>query len=536
MVENKQPEKKKRGRCRRIFKWIGLCLLVLLLIAAIIFQVPWKVITLLAIVLTACTVLPKPFRKWFWLTAGAVVIALIIWVFLPEDNEGWRPYTFDTELAALEAQYAIPDEENAALIYDELFETFDIDSNQPEFFTKSKPSSFSKPWLSKDHLQTAEWLKGQQGTIEKILQATKKDKCIFLPISADPFSDGGYMDLPEISPFAFLLISSANNDLAEDQIDDTLEKYFCVIRMANHIYQQPTMIQHFVGYRIESLALNRLNRFVIEAQPSPEQLLLISDSLISVKNNLATYWPRKLDFEKLYGKNTYCSIAYEVNPKGKTRLTRDLIARWRKQYPQEFPPLTYSQRKLEKANTIPGWFFMPSTPQKAGEIMDTCFEKYYTIAESDYDWTIEPNQWDSFFPSINLRRVRFNYKYFIQLMVDMSEGTYYKYYESYLKNLAFRRGSRLLIAIKQYNIENGNWPESLDQIKSRAPAEAFLDPTSDDVFVYALDGDGFKLYSKGINRIDEGGRPGYVLTSDKNQDDIAIWPLPKREAKVLDND
>ncbi len=144
MAEESQ-EKKKSGLLKRIFKWIGLVLLTLLLFAAIVFQAPWKVIILLAIILAACTILPKPARKWFWLSAGVVLIALIIWVLLPEDDEGWRPYTFDKELAALEAKYTIPDEENAAMIYNELFDTLDVDSNQPEFFIKLK---LSEPWLT----------------------------------------------------------------------------------------------------------------------------------------------------------------------------------------------------------------------------------------------------------------------------------------------------------------------------------------------------------------------------------------------------
>ena len=118
----------------------------------------------------------------------------------------------------------------------------------------------------------------------------------------------------------------------------------------------------------------------------------------------------------------------------------------------------------------------------------------------------------------------------------MSEGSDYSIHKTYFRLLALRRGSRLLIAIKKYHIEHGTWPESLDEIKSLAPAEAFHDPTGNDAFVYALDGDGFKLYSKGINRIDEGGRRSYVLTLDKNQDDIAIWPSSKQETGDLDND
>ncbi len=100
MAEENQ-EKKKCGIVKLIFKWIGLVLLVALIIGALVFDAPWKLIALLLITLAAHTILPKGTVKWFWLSAAAVVMALIIWVFLPEDNEGWWPYTFEEEQAAL---------------------------------------------------------------------------------------------------------------------------------------------------------------------------------------------------------------------------------------------------------------------------------------------------------------------------------------------------------------------------------------------------------------------------------------------------
>ena len=54
--------------------------------------------------------------------------------------------------------------------------------------------------------------------------------------------------------------------------------------------------------------------------------------------------------------------------------------------------------------------------------------------------------------------------------------------------------------------------------------------------MYDLDGDDFKLYSKGKNGIDEGGRWEYVRALDKHHDDIAIWPLQSQETKDSDND
>lgn len=69
------------------------------------------------------------------------------------------------------------------------------------------------------------------------------------------------------------------------------------------------------------------------------------------------------------------------------------------------------------------------------------------------------------------------------------------------------------------------------------PPEAFFDPAGDGAFVYAAEGDEFKLYSKGFNRIDEGGRHGYVRSLDRSEDDIAVWPPPPvREPEPVDEE
>jgi hypothetical protein len=63
-------------------------------------------------------------------------------------------------------------------------------------------------------------------------------------------------------------------------------------------------------------------------------------------------------------------------------------------------------------------------------------------------------------------------------------------------------------------------------IAEYVPAEAFVDPMTSEAFVYALDGDSFRLYSRGINRADDGGRHGYVKALDKLEDDLSMWPPP----------
>jgi hypothetical protein len=91
--------------------------------------------------------------------------------------------------------------------------------------------------------------------------------------------------------------------------------------------------------------------------------------------------------------------------------------------------------------------------------------------------------------------------------------------EIYTRLLADRHGNQILIALRRFRNKTGKWPENLDELKSFAQAEIFIDPQNKGPFVYKLTDDGFIMYSKGPNNIDEGG-------TDKNgADDRAIWPL-----------
>ncbi len=475
---------------RRIFKYFGLGVLVVLITAGLIFQAPWKVITLLLIILGACTILPKPARKWFWLSAGVVVLMSIIWVFLPEDDEDWRPYTFDEELAALQAKYAIPDEENAALMYDKLFETIGTDPNEPEFFTRSSPSSRDEPWLSKDHPETAEWLKGYEQTIDTLIEVGRLEKCSF-PVAAELTSLSQHMkQLASMRRCTLLLLTAANNDVAEGRTDAGLEKYLCITQMAHHVYQQQPMIDYLIGLSIEYLALTQLNRSVIESQPNKEQLELISNGIKGLRNNWPIDWPKMLDFEKLFSRNNICSLLYEVNPKGRVRLSGGQLIIGR-QITEKVPPKNYLQKKLTKVRRILGRLYFPSSPKSVAQISDAGFEKYYAMAEPNFDWGRQPGE--------SRRRWKANYHFLVESFADISDQVFYRVHDKYLRNLSLRRGSRLLAAIRQYQMEHNAWPPDLDAIKSAVPAEALIDPVTEGEFTYMNHGERFSLYGETAN-------------------------------------
>jgi len=108
---------------------------------------------------------------------------------------------------------------------------------------------------------------------------------------------------------------------------------------------------------------------------------------------------------------------------------------------------------------------------------------------------------------------------------------YTDFAEYYAEQMTQRRGTWIMLGLRKYRNENGRWPTSLELLSDYAPDEAFLDPTCSDTFVYTLDGDGFRLYGKGPNGSDEGGRDSLVSSLNRYKDDIAVWPLSQKGDK-----
>ena len=187
-----------------------------------------------------------------------------------------------------------------------------------------------------------------------------------------------------------------------------------------------------------------------------------------------------------------------------------------------------------KAQTILVWFYIPATPEKLSEIIDSSFEKHYTMAKSDFDWSRESqNKLPEFRFKLNLRQ-------FSDLMAQTNRSIYLGIHNIYIERLAKQRGTLLIIALRRYKNANRQWPEKLEDIKNTTPAEIFVDPLNGDSFVYKLTEDNFTLYSKGENDIDEGGEYEDKYSDDYQKvetikDDVKIWPKGKTAKTKQEN-
>ena len=378
-MAEQEIQKKKPGKFRRLLKWIGVGCRALLVLAAVVLARLWL-------------------RSRLTLQSA------------------------EQQLAAIEAARAIPDEENAATIYERLMKDYGRSEVPWGVVNINTDTTPDKPWLSDDNPQLATWIEGQQPLIAGLLEASTKKQCRF-PITGYPEKQSlRQTQQNAMITWAFLLLRAGNNDVAEGRIESGAEKYLSVIAMGGHFAQQPVIVDNIVGLAVESWPLSRMRPFIVEGPFQQQHLEAIQAALPPIDNKWDNFSPQIRKVDRLY------------------------------------------QRK------------------------------------EDADWLAWIRSFWQDIPAPDLERL----------------------HELYLGRLSSRRVTLILIALRRCKDRTGQWPQSLDQIQGSLPAEALLDPVNGEAFVYRLTEDGFTLYSKGQNSIDEQGEFG--ARKKGRPDDLPYWP------------
>lgn len=460
----------------------------------------------------------------------ACIAGIIIWLFLP-DSGNWRPYNFDYELKDLEAKRAVPDSENAAIAYQKIIARLDVNNASPFYNGDSNDCNIVPStrifWKGTDHPETAAFLNSQADLIAEAMAASKMEKCSF-PIWTNS------MDMPmdililsDMRQMAYLVISAANRDMGEGKIDEAAEKYKCLIRTGQQLQHQPTFIHLLVGVGIEALAERRLQSAIVTTDLTQAQI----DNIRQMLQTTADDWPELYStifkYEKMLGKSMFGMMMYEINDEGTVRFRRDPMP-FSKELRQSLPPPTALLRKLTKLSAIGGWFAYPHDPCDLSRMYDEEFEQAKTLYDANR--TESENLDFKFY----LQCLKNPQRGLILWLAQIAEPARDRVHEVYLRTIAYRRTMHILLALWEYKDANSRWPESLEQIQDKVPAEAMIDPFTGGSFIYKVKGDKFLLYSVGENKIDESVKhevynPGNPDAS--RPDDELFWPQKREQAK-----
>jgi Skp family chaperone for outer membrane proteins len=211
--------------------------------------------------------------------------------------------TVEQQLAAIDAARVIPDTENAAILYNQLRKDYN-DIDLPFHFVYPSDPARMRPWFSKELPEIAKWYEERQEITAKLLQINKYEKCRFPILKFWKDFSTTTDRLRTMRVMAVYLIRLANNDIAENRIEQGLEKYICAIRIGRHYRQCPFIISFTQGISIESLALARMRYCILHSDLTEKHLQIIKKALTQSNEEQTQNWENMIEVENLYAKQT----------------------------------------------------------------------------------------------------------------------------------------------------------------------------------------------------------------------------------------
>jgi hypothetical protein len=493
-------------RAARINKWTSRAIFAAMFLAALVLAAPWKVTLILAYTFASTLeLIPRSTTRPKWmnrLLLGGLCILWPVWLFLPSAPGDYKPFLFVEEQARFEQEYGVPDDQNASATYLRLMKaSAPNDRCLPSWMKESDKRVLRRPWRSDEHPEIARWLDERAGMIEALKDLGKYGQCRFPMEPVMQAWDAADEHMETVRAWAYMLDGAANRKAGEGDLAGALEIYALISKIADHHIHQYDILDHLVGLAVENMIFDGINAMAVTGSPAPHEWTTMDAMTAAPSHDWTSTWARLMQFDCLVMKNTCCRAVYEVSTKGKVRYSRS-------SYPDckgiKSPYLRSVNGKLMASGM---WLVLPRSPWRFARRIDERYVEFSQIGPGNAESVSAGTKHHA--------RFRANHEYALDMFMDIVEQGYPKLYGIYRRNVATRRACRIILLLRQCRNETGHWPANLDEVAARGGPELWTDPLNGGSFVYQLDGQAFRLYSKGLNGTDENGAGG---------DDFSFWP------------
>ena len=177
--------------------------------------------------------------------------------------------SIDEKLAAIDAELAIADSENAAVYYRRFF-TDPNNATILDDLSDYTPSAYCEPWADIEHPELAAMLETHRSFIQTLLDISEMQQARF-PVDIAPGPDSWQMTR-DMRKVIFVLSWAGANDLAEGRADAAHSKYRCQMQLARHFSQQPGKYHKILGIAFEAVAHGNIKMAVMQDDITQDQL------------------------------------------------------------------------------------------------------------------------------------------------------------------------------------------------------------------------------------------------------------------------
>ncbi len=386
---------------------------------------------------------------------------------------------------------AVPRTQNAAWTYIEAVNAYE---ELPKSLTEVFAYAYGTDWPA-EQAELADYLKlpGNRKAIELARRASAMQRCQ-MPYFGDSRSSVISILLPNLSGLRMvskLLIADGKRLEHEGKYDEAIGNYLITMRMGAHVSQGVTLIEGLVGLAVWGIADRAAVDMVLGRPLSAQQLTTLHRQLEAYAPRLPTV-QRGLEGERAFGPAVVDELC-----------ARPLQLPWRLQGVDSLwipaPPRPSSEDGWSRLEQRIGQLILPDRAVKRhmlgyyDEVLKRAQSGPRAAAKSDFDeerylTEIIP-RWDV------LSRI---------MLPSLSRATLLGH-----RAKVELAALRIIVAIRLYMLEHyGAIPSSLDELNTRLPDHAMLDPFSDDPLVYRPGDSGWLLYSVGPDLVDDGGKKG----------------------------
>jgi hypothetical protein len=382
----------------------------------------------------------------------------------------------------------VPDDENAGNLLKAVFLV--IGRNTP----KNEETLFSYDTYNESELVPLELQKAAREALDKprirmaiqlVTEASKLESCDFR-LAWEKGSEMELTHLTDIRRISKMLGAKAFFESRDGKHDNAFATCLVGIRTAARLEQEPILISHLVCVASLGISLHSLKIVLRDPDFTEAQYREAIETLAAM--DIQTSWKRAMEGERCMLLAVYQRIMAEGDV---TYFDMD-SGELRRPGP------------LAKAF---GWSIRPWMKLVEAKCIDLMGE------DISAPWLDTQTG-----KRLNVEISRSPFRLF-----DMLMPCFDKNYS--LAAIARRDLACLAMALRIHKGKTGSYPKSLDELVPGALTKLPIDPYSGGPYMYKADGAGFKVYSVGKDRVDQGGTPPNP-PGDSEHGDI-VWEMPK---------